>query len=405
MHNTRQPKTAIVIGGGIAGCATAYALKQKNIKVTLIERHQAIAKEASGNPFAVLYPRLTGQNTALEALNVQGYLSTLRLLSTLNLKTCGYQPFGVVQLAMNSQLAKQQANAMSRYKDARFHIEACSAGGLSEIAGVKLVHDGVYYKEAGGINLAQLCHVLIKDARIQTTLNTSALTLKKTPNQSWQVLDIQKHTIAEADIVVIANSYDALNFKQTAHLPLISARGQLSYLARKEKSNINTIICGDGYITPNIQGHHYLGASFSKHDMAIQLREKDHTSNLALLNAMCPTLFEAFANAPMQGRVAWRCQSKDYLPLAGPLLDAHALRTQTIFYNHDVTALPWLDGLYVNIGHGAKGFLTAPLCAMVIADLVTNTPNSTDITLINALQPNRFILRELGLKAIAQHLI
>ena len=42
--------TAIVIGGGIAGCSTAYALAQRGIKVTLLERNTAIASEASGNP-------------------------------------------------------------------------------------------------------------------------------------------------------------------------------------------------------------------------------------------------------------------------------------------------------------------------------------------------------------------
>jgi len=405
MHKAKQAASAIVIGGGIAGCATAYALAQKNIAVTLIERHADIAQGASGNPFAVLYPRLTGQHTALEALNVQGYLATLRLLNTLGVTTCGYQPFGVVQLAMNHQLAKQQANAVSRYASADFHIEACSAKRLSEIAGVTLAHDGVYFKDAGGINLAHLCSLLMQDARIQTKLNTSAITLQKTPNQSWQVLDNAQKIVAEADIVVVANSYDALKFVETAHLPLISARGQLSYLATTEKSAINTIVCGDGYITPNINGQHYLGASFSNHDFLAELRVSDHNENLALLNAMCPALFNVFANAPMQGRVAWRCQSKDYLPVAGPMLDAQALKTQKIFYNHDLAALPWLDGLYVNIAHGAKGFLTAPLCAMMIADLITGTVSSLDKTLINALQPNRFILRELGLKAIAQHLI
>ncbi|MEI6228264.1 MAG: FAD-dependent oxidoreductase, partial [Methylophilaceae bacterium] len=46
------PKHAVIIGAGIAGCSTAYALAQRGIRITLIERNAEIANEASGNPLA-----------------------------------------------------------------------------------------------------------------------------------------------------------------------------------------------------------------------------------------------------------------------------------------------------------------------------------------------------------------
>ncbi|NOS97308.1 MAG: FAD-dependent oxidoreductase, partial [Methylotenera sp.] len=57
-------KTAIIIGGGIAGCATAHALAIRGIQVTLFERNATIANEASGNPQAMLYPRISGDDDA-----------------------------------------------------------------------------------------------------------------------------------------------------------------------------------------------------------------------------------------------------------------------------------------------------------------------------------------------------
>lgn len=409
-HSLTKPTKAVVIGAGIAGCATAYALAQKNIPVTLIERQPYIASGASGNPFAVLYPRLTGQNTALESLNLYGYLHTLNLLQSLGFNASGYQPLGVVQLAMNSKLAKQQAEAMARYADiSALNMQTCTAKDLSQIANVTLNRDGLWFASAGGINLAHFCQILTQDARINTVVNTSALALEQTNSKSWQVLDTQKQCIAEADVVVIANGGDALNLAQTAHLPLVSARGQLSYLAQTENSqSLKTIVCGDGYITPSMNGTHYLGATFNVNDNETRLREADHHHNLALLHDMCPTLFSTFSTMQANGRVAWRCQTTDYLPACGQLLDVNALKNGQYFYNDAVEKLPWLTGLYVNVGHGAKGFLSAPLCASMIANNITGTTQNLGETLpnnlLNGLQPSRFILRALGFKALAQKL-
>jgi tRNA 5-methylaminomethyl-2-thiouridine biosynthesis bifunctional protein len=58
--------------------------------------------------------------------------------------------------------------------------------------------------------------------------------------------------------------------------------------------------------------------------------------------------------------------------------------------------------LYINAGHGAKGLVNAPLCAEIIASLICNEPAPVDCSLLSALDPNRFALRELGLKRLAQ---
>lgn len=43
-----RPESALVLGGGVAGCTTARALAERGINVTLIERHNALAQEGSG---------------------------------------------------------------------------------------------------------------------------------------------------------------------------------------------------------------------------------------------------------------------------------------------------------------------------------------------------------------------
>lgn len=45
-------RRALVIGGGLAGCASAASLAARGWQVTLLERHAGLAEEASGNPRA-----------------------------------------------------------------------------------------------------------------------------------------------------------------------------------------------------------------------------------------------------------------------------------------------------------------------------------------------------------------
>lgn len=398
-------KTAIVIGGGIAGCSSAYSLAKRGVNVTLIERHAEIASEASGNPFVVLYPRLTGQDTALEHLNLEGYAYSLQLLQTLGFEQCQYQACGVIQLAIDHTQQARQASLVNKYAHHNT-FQQLSAEQLTTIAGVKLTHSGLYFPDAGGVHMPALCRALVQLPNIHIVTNTQAVEIKQVAQGRWQVTS-NATPIAEADIVIIANANDANTLSQSAHIPLTAIRGQLSALqATDATENLRTVLCGEGYISPAINNLHYLGATFTLDDHDAKVRAKDHISNLSLLKKMSATLYEQLHNNIVSGRVAWRSQTPDYLPASGQLLDTEALMTGKFYYNDSPNKLPWASGLYVNVGHGAKGFLSAPLCAEIIASHITaDTATTIPNELLNALQPSRFILRKLGLKQLAQRLI
>ena len=394
-----KSKTVIVIGGGLAGAASAEAMARRGYQVTLIERHSSLAKEASGNPLGVLYPRLTGGETPLNALALQGFLYTLSLLNHIKIDADDYQQCGVLQLAFNERERKRIATVINEYPQLVHEVNKKYA---SELSGISIEYDGMYIPQAGWLNPASFCEVLTQHSNIMRLTNTEALSIEKTP-QGWQVLS-KKGLTAEASNLIIANATDAQNFTQTSHCEMQSVRGQITLLPATELSKpLKTVICTDGYLSPVRQGQHCLGATFSPNDSNTEIREADHQSNLNMLKSLAPKWDKtAYEIQPLQGRAAIRAITNDYLPLAGTVLDVTHLKENLPRYNALPNSLPWLEGLYINAGHGAKGLVNAPLCAEIIASLICNEPAPVDCSLLSALDPNRFALRKLGLKRLAQ---
>ncbi|MEZ0315834.1 MAG: bifunctional tRNA (5-methylaminomethyl-2-thiouridine)(34)-methyltransferase MnmD/FAD-dependent 5-carboxymethylaminomethyl-2-thiouridine(34) oxidoreductase MnmC [Methylophilaceae bacterium] len=397
ISGTKSPH-AIVIGAGIAGCASSHALAQRGWQVTLIERHDDIAQEASGNPSGVIYPRLTGSDAALGRLALSGYLHILRLLKQLGLEKTVYSACGVLQLAFNSreltrlQAIKQQALPV----DVVEHVTATQA---SEIAGIELSHEGLYFPEAGWINPPVLCSSLSRHSNISIKTSTEALRLER-KGDGWQVWD-KNGLVAEAPIVILASANDTMQFQQSAHCELEPVRGQITFLPETAESRqLKTVVCTEGYISPASNGVHTLGATFSPNDLSLEVRAADHQTNLQMLKKLAPGIYREAASEGLGGRVALRCTTPDYLPMAGPLLDSAAIKANPPRYNIDPATLPWLDGLYINTGHGSKGLINAPLCAELLASAICGEPSPVDSKLLAALDPNRFMLRKMGLKRL-----
>lgn len=395
-------QSAIVIGAGIAGCASSYALAKRGWQVSLIERHDKVAEEASGNPVAVLYPRLAMQETLMSQLSLAGFLHSNRLIQQLALDSKFAHLCGLLQLAFDArELERCQAVAsqglpaeLVRYVDKQ---EA------SQIAGVTLPHDALHFPQAGWVKPKSLCEALIAHQNITLKTNHHVLRITHHDGQ-WQVWDGET-LLDEAPTLIIATANEARHFSQTAHLPLQAVRGQVSLVASSELSQqLRTVVCTHGYMSPNIDGQHCLGATFSPDDTVLDVRAEDHAHNLDMLHEISPALAQSFAGKELHGRAAFRAATPDYLPLVGEVMDAALLSDKPPKHYEKTPDLPYLHGLYINTGHGSKGITQAPLCAELLASAICGEPLPMNSKLVAALDPNRFLLRKLGLKHLVRGL-
>lgn len=394
-----QVKTAIVIGGGIAGCSTAYALALRGIKVSLFERNETIASEASGNPQAMLYPRLSGDDDA-SRFALDSYLYSLNFFKSLNLDSADFNVCGMLQLGFNPrELARiQKVSAQNHAGDILKYVSADEA---SKLAGIDLMHDALYFPKATWVNPQQLCQHLTMHENISIkTLNNIDNLLKN--NDIFEIYLADK-VIEKADIAIIANANEAQNLGHNLYLKTQSVRGQVSILAATNASKkIKSIICSDGYLSPANNDQHCLGATFSTENMDLTPDEEDHLSNLSKLKCVSTPLYENLKDNIQDGRVSFRCTSNDYFPLVGELLDYALLKTKPPRPNAKPESLPWIKGLFINVAHGSRGFTSAPFCAELLAQIICQEPLTMTIELVNLLNPNRFALRKLGLKRLAR---
>ncbi|MBH3440725.1 bifunctional tRNA (5-methylaminomethyl-2-thiouridine)(34)-methyltransferase MnmD/FAD-dependent 5-carboxymethylaminomethyl-2-thiouridine(34) oxidoreductase MnmC [Pseudomonas luteola] len=393
------PRTAIVIGAGLAGASTAASLATRGWQVTVLERHATSAAEASGNLQGVLYLKLSPHFTPLTRLALSGFGYTRRLLEGLD-KTLNWDGCGTIQLATDPAEDKRQQQLAERLPSAL--LRRVSANEASKLSGIELSQGGVHFPESGWVHPPALCRFLLQHPNITLMTHQEAIRLERHHAQ-WKVYG-NEALLAQASVVVVASATETATLIENAQLPLKRIRGQITHLpATRASQALQCVVCGEGYIAPSRNHLHTLGASFDFKRDDLELCAEEHKGNLALLNALSPVLAKALGAeqldpATLEGRAAFRCTTPDYLPVVGPIADAAAFAHTYSILGKDArqvpeSPVPWLNNLFVNAGHGSRGLITAPLSGELLAAWLNNEPLPLPRAVAEACHPNRFPLR------------
>ncbi|MDZ3990397.1 bifunctional tRNA (5-methylaminomethyl-2-thiouridine)(34)-methyltransferase MnmD/FAD-dependent 5-carboxymethylaminomethyl-2-thiouridine(34) oxidoreductase MnmC [Pseudomonas sp. Teo4] len=395
------PRHALVIGAGLAGSASAASLAARGWQVTVLERHEAPAQEASGNPQGVLYLKLSAHGTALSQMILSGFGYTRRQLERLQ-RGQDWDGCGVLQLAFDAKEAERQQKLAEAFDSSL--LRSLERAEAEAIAGVTLPAGGLFYPEGGWVHPPALCQTQLQHPGIRLLPHHEVVQLRKADGL-WQAWDGER-LLASAPVVVLAGAADVRRFEPCAGLPLKRIRGQITRLPATETSReLRTVVCANGYVAPPRGDEHTLGASFDFHNEDLAPTVAEHQGNLALLDEISEDLAKRLGTAELdpqqlQGRAAFRCTSPDYLPIVGPVADPQAFNEAYAVLGKDARQVPdvpcpWLEGLYVNSGHGSRGLITAPLCGELVAAWVSGEPLPLPRAVAEACHPNRFMLRKL----------
>jgi tRNA 5-methylaminomethyl-2-thiouridine biosynthesis bifunctional protein len=371
-------RRAVVVGGGLAGCAAAGSLAQRGWQVTLLEREPALAAGASGNPQGVLYARLSAHHTPLGRLVLAGYQYTLRLLR--ERLACDREQWSdcpVLQLAFDDKEARRQQALLQAGLPPTL-LRGADSAQASALAGIPLAHGGLVFPGGGWVHPPALCAALASHPRIAVLAGRDALRIDGADG-GWRVSQ-GATTLVEAPVVVIAAAGASGRFAQAAHLPLRLNRGQLTLLPATAASGaLRAVLCGQGYVAPARRGVHTAGATFARDRLGADAERPsapDNAENLSMLAQLAPGFHAAVEAdrlnpAGLAGRAALRCGSPDYLPLVGAVDEP-------------------LPGLTMSAAHGSRGLISAPLAGEVLACALEDEPAPLPADLVRALRPSRF---------------
>ena len=364
-HRAR-PRTAHVIGAGLAGATCAAALRARGLDVCLHDP-SGVAAGASANPWAVLHPRLPLDDGPRGPFFALAYGFALHWIDGLG-EASGWQPRRVLQLP-EIRRPDRLLRVLARYEACGRWLQAEELGGLT----------GIAFPDGGHANLPQLIQRVLSNAGIDVVrdIHTQAILALRHGPDGWRLQHATGQSAA-ADVVVVAAGADSARLLPGAP-PLGRMRGQIDRTRGHLSAEVVglPIVTGRGHALALADGW-VCGASYQRDGDAGDPSREEREANLERLAHLQELLqIETGAAEPTRPTeearetfVGVRCTVPDRAPLIG--------------------AAPGPPGLWVSTGHASAGLLTCPLGAEAIAAAICREPPVLDREMWRMLDPGRF---------------
>lgn len=343
-----------ILGGGLAGTACAWALKQAGHEPVIYEAGAALAAGASGNEIGLYNPRFGAEMTPQSAYYAAAFREALQIFS--HFEGIDFNPCGALHLINDEKKQIRFSKMIESWTNAGLEMEMLRAKEASHVAGVEISKDALYLPQSGYVSPKKLCAMYAKGVEIQ-------FDVVRDPAVKPQDDALFK----DADAIILACGPALREFEGVKHLPLGAVRGQVTKLvATPESEALKCNICYGGYVSKAHDGAHMVGASFQRWLDHSDVIDQDDEDNLSKLAENVPSLSNDFETVGHRASV--RTTSRDHFPIVGQLSDK----------------------LYISTAHGSHGILSSLMGAKVLAAMITGAKPVFGDDVISALSPSRF---------------
>jgi glycine oxidase len=353
-----------IIGGGVIGCAAAYALATAGLRVLLLERGQ-IACEASGEAAGMLAPQAEASEVGpFLTLGLQSRELFPALTAALREETgldVGYGQDGTLYPCLDED---EETEARTRFAWQRGQGLPVEWWGAEE---VRKAEPGIHPAVRGALFIPG-----DRQVTSGTFTRAFALAAARRGAEIWEgapvtgfVRDRKRivgvknldRTVSAGRYVLAAGPWSA----QIAALlglpvPVLPVKGQLCMAGLLQGGPRHILYSHLAYLVPRPGGEVVLGTTveFAGFDKRVTV------GGLQGILAGAQALYPALAGAPLLR--AWaglRPYTSDELPLLGPV--------------------PEMEELLVATGHHRNGILLAPITAQLLRELVVDGRTSTPL--------------------------
>ena len=360
-------KQVAIVGAGIAGACLAVALKQRGAEVTVFDSAAGPAQGTSGNPLALVMPRLDAGDTVHARLLIDAYLSAQAFYAGrpgITRTETVHRPRDEGEVARFEKVLSDPPLGLEQ-------LEALRGGGF--------LHKGSLVVEP-----EQLLPELLREVDVRWANHVQLCAAARTINDE------------RFEHIVLANGWQMK--RNLPDLRINNRLGQVEWLAADVEVPASAVASGP-YAVAN--GNRRLwGATFADHPGdAPQTSEAARRENNQGLQRLAPFWSQQIKQHAVQSRAGVRASTADKVPLIGNwpdatsmLADRPKLERAAWQVARDAYCLP---GLYVVGGFGSRGFTWAPWAASIITAQVFNDPLPAREEALKAIVPIRQILRVL----------